>query len=402
MKRSVMTLALLPLVAAAGCRDDAATTGTGGAAGTEPESTRSVGPDHASPGLWEENPERRWSLEEELRIGLVEGPPEYVFGRIRNLIPAGDGGVWVYDQQAVELRRFDEDGNHVLSVGRSGEGPGEFSGNACAHPGADGEIWVETETDWHRFDKSGELVGTFRTPSTLACGVRAWLPDGRYLVAGGGFDRESGVFQEYFVVLEWTDGAMIPVDTLEAPDVPEPETITFVNESGRSRSVRRIPFVHAPGWRLEEGGWFWVWDGGGEYELRLQSLRGDTIRRISRPYTPIRIEGDVRRRAIEAFDRPGWRAETEFEPSSVPEVYPPFSTARLAADGSVWVRRQVGENERSWDVFSEEDRLLGRIDMPGTFGGIGLRYIGPDHVWGLLRDDLDVQYVVRARISKPQ
>ncbi len=393
---------LLCILVSLGCRGDSAQTTSEEVETVGSLRGAAVEPDDVSLGVWDREPALTWSLEPDLRIGAVEGGGEDVFGRIRNVIPDGDGGVWVYDQQAYELRHFDAEGNHLQSVGRRGEGPGEFSGNACARRGADGEIWVETETNWHRFDAMGQLIGTFPTPSKMACAVRTWSPNGRYVSADGGFDWETRTRRSYLVVHEWADGAMMPVDTFAPPDLPEPETVTFVNASGRSQSTDFIPFTHAASWRLENGGLLWVWDGDRAYEIRLQSLRGDAIRRVSRRYSPVRIEPDVRRQAIADFQRPGWRAVTDFDASRVPRVYPPFSSVRLAADGSVWVRRQTGEGETTWEVFAEDDRYLGAVEVPVTLKTISLRHIGSDHVWGILRDDLNVQYIVRARILKPE
>ncbi len=389
------------ILISAGCRSESEKMASG-----EPETGGSlrgapVSPDDVVPGVWDRDPALRWSLEPDLRIGSVDGGGEDVFGRIRNLIPDGTGGVWVFDPQAYELRHFDADGRHMVSVGRRGEGPGEFSGGACALPGTDGEIWVETETNWHRFNAAGELLGTFPTPRRMACAVWAELPDGRFVAADGGFNWETEELQSFLVVLEWVNGTLAPVDTLPGPEVPEPETVTFVNASGRSHSTDYIPFSHPGGWRLEKDGRLWVWDGGGNFDIRLQSLNGDTIRRISRHYAPVRIDGKVRSKAIEDFTRPGWRAETHFDPSSVPRTYPPFSSARLAEDGSAWVQRQMGEVETSWEIFTADDRYLGVLEVPESLQGISLRHIGSDLAWGILRDDLDVQYVVRVRVVKP-
>lgn len=394
MRRGLLAMAS-SVALLSGCGD------TGGADGRVAADGSAVQTGPETRGAWDLEPELTWSLEPEIRIGVVEGSGADAFGRIRNVIPREDGGVWVFDWQAFELRRFDADGNHVLSVGQQGQGPGEFSGNACAHPGVAGEIWVETETSWHRFDEAGQFLGTFPTPSGIACSVRTWLPDGRYMAADGGFDRETREMRTHFVILEWTGDRMTPVDTVQEPDHPEPETVTFVSASGGSRSTRYIPFAHTPMWRMETGGMFWVWDGGGAYDIRLQTLHGDTIRRIGRGYTPIPVDGEVRRQAIAELQRPGWEPETSFDASRVPNVYPPFESVKLAEDGSVWVSRTTGSEEVTWEVFADDDTYLGVVEIPESLKGIRLREIGADHLWGIVRDEFDVQYVVRARIVKP-
>ena len=63
-----------------------------------------------------------------LSIGTAEGPAPYVFGSIANARRLADGRVVVLDWQAREIRYFDRAGRHVHSVGRRGDGPGEFQG----------------------------------------------------------------------------------------------------------------------------------------------------------------------------------------------------------------------------------------------------------------------------------
>ena len=59
------------------------------------------------------------------------------------------------------------------------------------------------------------------------------------------------------------------------------------------------------------------------------------------------------------------------------------------------------ESAIQWDVFAADDRYLGAVEVPEILKAIDLRDIAADHVWGIVRLDLDVQYVVRARIIKP-
>jgi len=48
-----------------------------------------------------------------------------------------------------------------------------------------------------------------------------------------------------------------------------------------------------------------------------------------------------------------------------------------------------------WDVFDAAGRYLGVITMPRRFSP---RTIRGDRIYGVWRDDLDVQYVVRLRV----
>lgn len=61
------------------------------------------------------------------RIGQLDGPPEYAFGRIDGIATTRDGGFYLCDGNDVSVRRYDAAGAFLGSVGRKGAGPGEFA-----------------------------------------------------------------------------------------------------------------------------------------------------------------------------------------------------------------------------------------------------------------------------------
>ena len=66
-------------------------------------------------------------LEEDLAIGVLDGPVHLIFGEITRMAEDLQGGIYVLDAQVPEIRHFDGRGEFVGSVGRSGEGPGEYT-----------------------------------------------------------------------------------------------------------------------------------------------------------------------------------------------------------------------------------------------------------------------------------
>ncbi|MYG49055.1 MAG: hypothetical protein F4164_06745 [Gemmatimonadales bacterium] len=65
-----------------------------------------------------------------LRVGMLDGPDEYLFGNVSSAIRLEDGSVVVADEQSREVRMFDAGGRHVWTSGREGDGPGEYRGLA--------------------------------------------------------------------------------------------------------------------------------------------------------------------------------------------------------------------------------------------------------------------------------
>jgi hypothetical protein len=51
---------------------------------------------------------------------------------------------------------------------------------------------------------------------------------------------------------------------------------------------------------------------------------------------------------------------------------------------------------RNWDVFDDQGRYLGVLAMPLRFQPVEFR---GDEIYGVQRDELDVQYVVKLRVG---
>ena len=69
-----------------------------------------------------------------LVVGDREDDPAHLFGRVVGAARLSDGSVAVVDPTVNQVRVFDETGEHLRSLGRLGDGPGEFK-NALARMG---------------------------------------------------------------------------------------------------------------------------------------------------------------------------------------------------------------------------------------------------------------------------
>jgi len=61
-----------------------------------------------------------------LRIGGLDGAPEYELFRVAGARRLDDGRIVIANSGTHELRFYDADGTYLQSVGREGDGPGEF------------------------------------------------------------------------------------------------------------------------------------------------------------------------------------------------------------------------------------------------------------------------------------
>jgi len=341
-----------------------------------------------------------WRLAEDLRVGSIDGSGPDVFGSIRDVFPAVDGGLWILDSQAHELRLFNEAGQIQRIVGGPGEGPGEFAGNTCAFPGPEGEAWVEDGlARWQRFDSQGDLIGQLRSTSNIGCGIRRWTPDGRFFVVRTAFDPETREPGGYFLVHRLSpSGELSPGDTIPLPTVAPIPTVTWV-APGRRMSLP-LPFVQRARFILGPLGTFWISDGGGSYSIRRQDEQGEVILTVQRDYQPVTIPEAERALAIQEFAPDGWTAEDGFDPDQVPRAYPPFDSYSIGTDGTLWVRRTGLGGAAALDAFATDGTFLGEVEVPGYFDRFSIRYATPDHLYGVLRDEFDVPFAVRFSVVR--
>jgi sugar lactone lactonase YvrE len=198
-------------------------------------------------GVWRE--ETAWTVEEELRIGTLDGDGPDMFGNVGSLEVDDRGRIYVFDTQANELRVFGPSGEHVRTIGRQGGGPGEFESVIGMAWGPEGRLWT--------VDPGNARISLFDTLGTYLTSHRTI---GNYIISPwpGGFDA-AGNFYNYGIdteaepddrmVLVRYDASMEPVDSVRLPRRQgEGEFFTLRSENSIMQST--IPYTGGFRWRL--------------------------------------------------------------------------------------------------------------------------------------------------------
>jgi hypothetical protein len=353
-------------------------------------------------GLW--SPGKKWTLTEELRIGTVEGSPEYQFGDLGGVVADSHGRIYALDVMAQEVKVYSPEGTFLHVVGGPGGGPGELRGAVALLMGPGDTLLVQDNRAYriNRYSPDGSSAGGYPIPlnERHPQAFRA---------------TESGVIAEQFQYPE-SPGQLQP----EAPvDAIVRETTGGVVLD----TLLTYPSLAAPGVQIYAPGMAWdLTDSTGlvcgvSDDYRIEVREGGALRRIvAKPFfhQPISeqekaaILDRMARAAVESGATPSWLAMMR-DATHVGDFVPAFGRIAAGPEGTIWVQRirpvadllEEGQPDfthpgaSEWDVFDSEGRLLGVVTMPPRF--IPTEFRG-NKIYGVLRDESDVSYAVRLRV----
>jgi len=369
-------------------------------------------------------------LEEDLRIGALEGPEETTFGHIAGIAVGPDRSIYVLDRQVPALRKYAPDGSYVATFGREGGGPGEYKhpdGGLAVLP--DGRVLLRDPGNARIsvYSSDGEYLESWPTAGGLNTSNPLYVDTaGRALTYMFSFGDEPGDFRTFLVRLG-PEGQTR--DTLFPPRWKEPPqlTATFKSKDGSSSSMsmRNVPFMPRGVWTFSPLGYL---VGGYNDRYALKLYRPDApVLRIERELDPLQVTAAERNqeRAITTYDMrrtdPNWR----WKGPDIPDVKPAYKGVFVDLDDRIWVSRSTAaermevEEEspspaeagrprrplRHWqepllfDVFEPDGRYLGPVRPPPAFQSPWPQPVARgDRVWAMEKDELEVEYVVRYRM----
>ncbi len=327
-----------------------------------------------------------WTLEEELRIGSLEGPEPELFGSIAAVSTDARGNIYVLEEQAQEIRVFAPDGSYRRTIGSKGSGPGELSRAFGLAWDGHGRLWVPDAGNvrYVVFDSLGMLQEEYHRPlNPVLPFLGLFDTSGRLL----DLSARASAQQLDFIPVSFT------TDPPEFQYWPPVTQRTYFGPAPLGISLLRPRQTLS----LSKSGL--IWFGSTDvYRLYQRTLAGDTVRIVEHSSDAVALS-DSEREAILAemaeYPRP-------LDPDLIPTHKPAFNRLVLDSGGYLFVSVPGTEEQhgRLIDVFDPEGRYLGRMTSPVRLDWMVPPKITNDNLLGVARDNLDVSYVVRLRIVR--
>jgi len=404
-------------------------------------------------------PGEAWRLSDEpvLQIGSVGGAPEYVFGRAHGPVRLSDGRIVVADMQTNLMSFYDAEGTFLRSAGGSGDGPGEFRQLYRLRKVAGDSLMALNPTSLTSiFTNGGEYVRRFSLDPVPGRGNIWWIGplDGALMAMS--LQREGTRIREPPAGLEpgqeyprfdiperhefYRDSLLFFLYTMEGQLIDSlfelPGQYLSTNRTFAPNAAYAFlgdAFHHSPGSVTEirtlrlalgalgggagDAGAAEAGTGDGNAEgSGVQAREPMRLERIVRrvPLRDLSVTEDVRNAYLED-ERAQIREMAErLPPGQVdlesmerrladmrfPERIPDHGN-RMYVDalGNLWLQdyRLLDDEPFRWSVFDSAGRWLGVVETPPRFT---VNEIGSDHVLGIWRDELDVDYVRMYALEK--
>jgi hypothetical protein len=370
----------------------------------------------------------KWTLREEMRSHEDPDVPESSLNTTFRVTVDGSSSIFVVQRIQRLLRVFDSTGRFVRTIGRSGDGPGEFK--TITELGWLGDtLWVSDMVNRRVtfFRPNGRVLGTMAEPTEVVIdsssrsligllrGGTAVVSIAPLVAEPGDDNRSVNVGRPIRMELQTRQGKSIrPLATYHSSrDVAQ---LRFAGTALGGAALPQ-PFGDNPLVRLAPNGSEVVVlerktaTAGDSATFQLTrtdaSGRQQSVLRFS--YLPERVRrthvDSVLRQygtslLLSAQKRGSRISEATFRDAArkaiiVPQYFPPVADFMVGADGTLWLQRNPRRD--LWMIVDRDGRIAGEVQVPP---GVQLRYARGEQVWAVAYDEDDVPTLVRYRIDK--
>ena len=325
----------------------------------------------------------------------VVQPPEGAAGELGNpeailLLP--DGRVYASDQSPVRIQQFDAQGRFVRTIGREGDGPGEYRQPSLA--GRHGRLLVQDPQQQRLslFTEDGRFLRSF--PSTCCnFGPPPFIDDQRR-IATASFSMKDGKPRSAWVRF---DSLGKRLDSLPFPEPMAPVQWTVTTSGGVAKySVPLAPRNVLA--QLTDGGF--AFGRTDRYEIMVSRTGRDTSRIFGRSgVKALSIPSAYRDSLFHARTDRLTAAGATMDQSQMPRVFELWRELAVDGAGNFWVSAGGKlQGPPRFDVFAPAGDFLGTVPAPWS-PGLRTSWAG-DRVAVLDTDDADLPRIRVFRITR--
>jgi hypothetical protein len=296
-----------------------------------------------------------------------EGDPGELFDP-QSLAMNERGEIFIKDRNPSVIKVFDARGSFLHTIGREGDGPGEFR---TAFLAVRGDTLIAQDPQNSRVTTFNSASGATLSSWRSTCCY--WYPiavDGQGRVVVYAMGGETAHPNAQAMIRARLDGTFR--DTVWVTQRPTAEGKRWVVTEGKNiRFMISVPYQPEDVHGVDRAGALLSgWNG--EYLIRTSRDGRDTVALFGRAWTPEPVTGTERTAIVEQRikDQEGNGTPEDvlraaFRPEYIPGTKPSFTSIETDPAGHRWIRLESGDSLRvHYDVFDSAGRWLGPISVP--------------------------------------
>ena len=339
-----------------------------------------------------------------LTIDDASMPEDTFFESVIDVACDSDGCVYACDYRANNIKKFDSSGKYIKTIGREGQGPGEF--NRPSKIAVTDErlfVWDSMNRRFCVLSLDGKFIKSVIISITEKPQQIRALPNGDIVIAVEKFViRERDKPQDYLI-------------DIYSPDLEKKKTVyshqiwrnKYIMNGSRLVNVPQ-PFSPRICWDVSPTGKIII--GFSEnYEIEIHDSEKGKISSFVHEYEPVKVtdkdkekyfasSGTVSDGVMKMGANEFTRKNTEF-----PKFKPAFQRIKVDSEGNILVmthRKNPNEEGKFFDSFDSQGNFLGNVQITSKVGYPYYAVIRDGIFWKRKVDKEGFSKIVKYRISE--
>jgi hypothetical protein len=305
---------------------------------------------------------KRIVFKEELSIGEIEGDENYMFGSFIMFNTDEEGNFYVSDFDNKRIQKYDAQGNYLLTIGRAGQGPGEFEFLSIPRLDKNNNVYVGDIRNKRVsfFNKNGKFIKQINIPLFFDY----IMQNSKDFIVGEKrtFEREKnsrksisefGLFDEAFNSVQILQTVEIAISYVEKGDAIFSLTgEAFAPQLCYELTIKEIIYCGYPD----------------KYQINIFSAEGKLISKIKRNIEPkavSRKEKDdyINKIKSDSFSNFPEEVREEFvKKIKFPKYKPVYDKFTLMENGWLFVIVEYTKDKQAIvDLFDKEERYIAQF-----------------------------------------
>ena len=318
-------------------------------------------------------------LEKELILGERPGEKEPLFQSIRSFRVDNQGNIFVLDSRAPRLIKFGPDGSILFSIGRKGQGPGEFMVPTMMELGKQNSVLV--------YDLGNRRLEYFSADTGVLLEEKSTARLGRLFRVD---DDSQGFF---FGTLNFPEpGQTVQIVSKYSPSLEPIKDFFRVENKQLENEVR--PYAPRPLFRVLSDDRLLVANDA-DYKFYWYDAKGGLLRTVQTDYRPVAFTASDRERYLKAFTEDGGPLPKD-QVFVFPDKYPPIEHLITDDRDNIFVRTYDadGEGRHYYEMFGQDGKPVGRFAL-----GFTVSCVVGDRMYSLERDEGGFDRICRYRFQ---